>query len=196
MPTLPASRYVVFLSIAAAGCAIDLATKSWIFGRLGMPGYNPPIWLIDEIFGLETSLNEGALFGIGQGKVGLFAALSVVAALGIVYWLFVHGAARDWLLTVSLGSIMAGVCGNFYDRLGLHGLRWPAGYPRHEEGEPVYAVRDWLHFKVDAWNFDWPVFNIADSMLVCGALLLVLHSFLAPPEKAAAAAKAEAADVA
>jgi lipoprotein signal peptidase len=47
-------------------------------------------------------------------------------------------------------------------------------------GEPVYAVRDWLHFEIAAIGFDWPVFNIADSLLVCGAALLFWHALRAP----------------
>ena len=168
MKSVPTSRYVLFFSIALVGCAVDLATKRWIFERLGMPGQNPSIWLWDQVFGFTTSLNAGALFGFGQGQVVLFACLSVVAALGILYWLFVAGAARDLLLTIALGCVMGGIFGNLYDRLGLPGLV--------HNGQTVYAVRDWLHFRVEGL-IDWPIFNIADSLLVCGAGLLVWHAF-------------------
>jgi signal peptidase II len=176
-------RALLFGVIALAGCAVDLVSKSWAFGRLGnlevLPFHHRPIWLVPEIFGFETSLNEGALFGMGQGQVVLFSVLSVIALVGIVYWLFFAGAARDRLLTTALGCVSGGILGNLYDRTGMPGLRWTALVdPRrgHEPGEPVYAVRDWLHFKVDALNFDWPIFNIADSLLVCGALLLLYHA--------------------
>lgn len=176
MKAVPANRYVFFLLIAGLGCALDLATKSWVFGWLGMPG-GKSYWLIDQIFGFTTSLNEGALFGIGQGQVLLFASLSIVAAIGIVYWLFIVGAASDWMLTIALGGVMAGIFGNLYDRLGMPKLIWNfPNPPLHEVGQPVYAVRDWLHFKIDAIGFDWPIFNLADSLLVCGAALLVWHS--------------------
>ena len=174
---VPASRYVVFLLIAAIGCAVDLATKSWLFNWLGMPGQQPSYWIVDQVFGFTISLNEGALFGMGQGRVNLFAILSVIAAIGIVYWLFWSGAAYDWLLTIALGAVTAGIFGNLYDRLGLPGLKWALPDLRgHQIGDPVFAVRDWIHFKIDALKFDWPIFNIADSLLVCGAGLLIWHS--------------------
>src|SRR5688500_3806940 len=104
MQPVPQNRYVVFGAIAVLGCLADLATKKWIFSRLGMPG-GDTIWVIPGIFGFQTSLNQGALFGIGQGMVWLFAVLSIAASIGIVVWLFYYGAARDWLLTVALGAI-------------------------------------------------------------------------------------------
>ncbi len=174
MKAVPASRYVLFAAIAAIGCAVDLLSKRWIFAYLGMPLERPSLWLVDEIFGFTTSLNEGALFGFGQGQGIVFCTLSVAAAVGILYWLFVAGAAQDLLLTVALASVTAGILGNLYDRLGLPGLRWGHDLV-HRGGEPVYAVRDWLHFKIDH-VIDWPIFNIADSLLVCGATLLVWHA--------------------
>lgn len=185
MTAVPWQRYVLFFSLAIGGCAVDLATKDWVFSRYGSPREHPPVWFIDEIFGLETHLNEGALFGIGQGRTSLFASLSIVAAAGVLYWLFVAGAARDRLLTGVLGLVSGGIAGNLYDRLGLPGLLWrPAYCPApHEVGDPVYAVRDFFHFKIDAINFDWAIFNVADALLVCGAGLLVLHALRTPKEK-------------
>lgn len=180
LPSIPLNRYVVFGLLALGGCALDLASKSWIFNRLGMPGSQPPWWLIPGAFCLETSLNEGALFGVGQGRAWLFAALSVVAIVTILGWLFVGKAARSLTLTIALGSISAGILGNLYDRWGLPGLRWNAAYTGHLPGDPVFAVRDWLHVQVDAIGFDFAVFNLADSMLVCGVALFVWHTFRAP----------------
>ena len=174
MKAVPTRRYLLFGGIAALGSMLDLLTKHWIFVRLGMPHHRPSLWLVDEVFGFTTSLNEGALFGIGQGQGLLFSGLSVVAIVGIGYWLFVAQAAHDRLLTIALGAVTGGILGNLYDRLGLPGLKWEAD-SIHHTGEPVYAVRDWLHFKIDHL-IDWPIFNIADSLLVCGAALLVWHA--------------------
>ena len=52
---------------------------------LGMPGTQSPHWIIRGVFGFQTSLNEGALFGIGQGKTWAFVVLSIVAATGILF---------------------------------------------------------------------------------------------------------------
>jgi signal peptidase II len=172
MLRIPRNRYVIFTLLAILGCALDLATKSWVFAwpRLGSGNV---VWLVDGYAGIQRSLNEGALFGMGQGMVWLFAAISVAAAIAIPVWLFRFGAARDLWLTVALGGVLAGVLGNLYDRLGLPGLTWPAAHPR--AGQTVYAVRDWILLQ---WSdqLRWPNFNLADSFLVVGACLLLLHT--------------------
>jgi signal peptidase II len=177
----------LFLFLAVGGCALDLWTKTWIFKLLGMPNTNHPWVLWDGVFSLTTSLNEGALFSIGQGFALGFAVLSIGAALGITYWLAFKGAIREPILVVALGLIMAGIGGNLYDRLGWHGLTWHM--PVERIGQPVYAVRDWLHFcligKDGQVIFNWPVFNLADCYLVVGAGLLFLQSLRNPPTEAA-----------
>jgi signal peptidase II len=112
----------------------------------------------------------------------LFAALSVGAAVGIFVWLFAAGAARDWLLTVALALVTAGIFGNLYDRLGLPGLVW-------NNGQPVHAVRDFILMMIGPWH--WPTYNLADSSLVCGAALLVCHALFAKAEGAARKAEEE-----
>jgi signal peptidase II len=182
MRAVPLNRYLAFLLIAGGGFAADLATKHWMFAWLGMPGeQREPNWLVHNVIGFQTSLNEGALFGMGQGMVWLFALLSVAAAVGVCWWLFVVGAARQWLLTVALAGIMAGILGNLYDRVGLPGLKWNFANNLHNLGDPVFAVRDWILVLIGSYH--WPNFNVADSLLVCGALLLVWHAFFQPAPK-------------
>ncbi len=163
MNGVPLNRWVTFWSIALVGCAIDLWTKHFMFSWLGMPG-GKTYWIIDGIFGWQTSLNQGALFGMGQGMAIWFAALSVLAGVGINYWLFVARAALDRWLTVALGCIMAGVLGNLYDRLGM----W------NPPGIELNAVRDWILFEFR--GHVWPNFNLADTFLVCGAIMLCWHA--------------------
>jgi len=162
------NRAIVFAAIAVIGCLVDLVTKSWIFAWLGLTG--EPHWIWPNYVGLQTTLNRGALFGLGQGMTPVFAVLSIGAAVGIVYWLFARGAARNWLLTIALSLVMGGIFGNLYDRLGF-GLTI--------DGERVYAVRDWILLQAGP-NYRWPNFNIADSLLVCGAALLMWQAFTEP----------------
>jgi signal peptidase II len=181
MKAVPLSRWILFLSIVAGGCALDLASKRWMFDWLGMPRDGRVWWLWKDVAGLQTSLNEGALFGWGQGFWQLFAALSIAAALAILYWLFVAGAAGDLFLTLALSCVSAGIVGNLYDRLGIPSLRWNIGGTLHHAGDQVHAVRDWILVMIGPWH--WPNFNVADSMLVCGAALLLWHAFTLKPQE-------------
>lgn len=184
---VPPNRYVVFCVVAVVGCCVDLATKWWVFRTLGMPG-GDTAWLWPGVIGVQTSLNEGALFGVGQGGAFVFAGLSILAAMGILYWLFRGGAAEDLVLTISLGAIMAGIFGNLYDRLGFPGLLWE-NHPLHQLGEPVYAVRDWILVLI--FGYHWPNFNIADSLLVCGAALLLWQAWRSEPAKSSSVSVAK-----
>jgi signal peptidase II len=175
---VPLNRYLVFFALTIGVCGADLGAKTWMFGWLGL-GHRQPWWIWEGVCGFQTTLNEGALFGMGPGLWPLFAALSVGAAVGILIWLFGAGAARDRLLTVALGFVTGGIFGNLYDRLGLPGLRWPPG-SSHPVGTPVHAVRDYI--LVMFGNWPWPTFNLADSALVCGACLLVIHAFFCKSE--------------
>ncbi len=157
-PRVPLSRWILFWTIAIGGAAFDLITKSLVFARVGEPP-SPPLPLIENILEFRTSFNEGALWGFGRGvpySPQIFAAMSVVAAVAIVWYLFVKGAAHDAKLTAALGLIMAGALGNCHDRI-FYG-----------------HVRDFVYFHVDAVNFSCAIFNFADNMLVIGAASLML----------------------
>jgi signal peptidase II len=191
---LPLNRYVVYITLAVVGAAADLFSKQAIFDWLGVAapfvaGDDPADlarwrgdeqlehlwWLWEGRLGIQTSINTGALFGMGAGRWWLFASLSVLALVGILTWLFAYTAARDRWLNVALGFVSGGILGNLYDRLGLWnnaGLR-----PEFQHG-----VRDWILFVWPESNLaifnPWPNFNIADSLLVTGAIMLVVHAFV------------------
>ena len=168
-------RGIVFAAIACAGLFTDLASKEIVFRGRGLPRPNNEWWFIEGFCGIETSVNHGALFGMGQGWTWLFVSLSLVAAVGIVVWLFAYKAAQDWVLVIALAMIWGGILGNLYDRLGL----WDA------PPEFKYGVRDWILFRFR--QYTWPNFNIADALLVCGAIWLVWHSSGVPEEPPTAA---------
>jgi signal peptidase II len=182
--SVPRNRYFIFASIAALGCAADLITKQLVFAWRGSPHVleRQSIWWLWEPFiGIETAVNTGALFGVGGGWGRFFALLSIAAAIAIPVWLFYFRAATSAWLTVALSCVMAGILGNLYDRLGL----WV------EPGMPAEwssGVRDWILFR---WRqFTWPNFNIADSLLVTGAVMLLWQAFRESPPAAKSAANA------
>ena len=175
-----AGRYALFLFLAGIGCAADLYTKHWVFSQPQLLGGRNAIWWFwDGHVGIQQALNEGAVWGVGKGHTWFFACVSFVFVVAIPVWLFVFGAASSRFLTIALGCILGGVLGNLYDRLGLHGLVWDP-FQVDRVGEKVYAVRDWI---LVAWDFEgggiWPNFNIADSLLVCGAISLFVHAMIA-----------------
>jgi signal peptidase II len=127
-------------------------------------------------------VNHGALFGHGRTVFGwkgntVFALVSVAAALAIICWCLRANTRRDRFLCLALGLILAGTLGNLYDRIVFGG------------------VRDFLYW---FYLVDWPVFNIADCCLVCGAGLLLVQAFFTEPhqvvaEKATSASEQEVA---
>jgi lipoprotein signal peptidase len=116
-------------------------------------------------------VNHGALFGIGPEHNIVFAIISIGAALGIGICSTRRSVAADRLLCVALGLILAGTLGNLYDRIVFHG------------------VRDFLWWH---GGFNWPVFNIADCCLVCGAATLLIQAFFLPEPLPHAAAVQQA----
>src|SRR5262249_42348977 len=113
-------------------------------------------------------VNKGDLFGIGNSGDGLnyvFTILSIAAACFILFCTSRPAVARDRFLCLALGLMLGGTLGNLYDRLVFGG------------------VRDYLHCYYN--THIWPDFNIADCCLVCGAGVLLVHSFFAAePAKA------------
>jgi signal peptidase II len=174
---VPAGRYVLFLLIVATGVAADLWTKQAIFSEHYRASGDHAVthWWIDGVLGIQTSFNGGALFGMFQGGSWWLAGLSVVALGGIAVWLFVCRMATSRLLTVTLGMISAGILGNLHDRVGL-------GYSPMWDEFHRFHVRDWIHFRLEGVKYfdPWPNFNIADSLLVTGALLLFCFAIFSP----------------
>jgi len=177
--------WLIFSLVAGLGCACDLVTKWLVFEWLGGPGERPVFWLWQDRIGFQTTLNEGALFGMGQGLTFLFVIASFIAVIAILVWVFFQNAGNDLWLAWAAGAICGGILGNLYDRLGLPGLRWEEGwigFSAHRVGEPVYAVRDFILVMIGRWP--WPTFNIADSLLVVGVTLLVIRAIFCPTPEA------------
>lgn len=174
MNRVPPGRYALFWTLAVVGAVLDLGSKSLAFSLIGephdgMPGPSVAIWA--NKLSLTTSYNRGALWGFGHRVPGanhIFAALSVLAAVAFLVWLFWYGAAHSRSVTVALGFMMAGTVGNCYDRILLRQVR-------------DFVFIEWIN---------WPVFNVADSLLVCGAIILIWQAmFVDLPQSRQSAAQ-------
>lgn len=152
----------MFLFAAAALVALDQLTKVWAVNTYPLNGPSVPIGLG---FHFTYTQNTGAAFGIlqrGPTATLLLGVLSAVVALGILIFLLRRGRTLPRVQLVAFTLILAGAVGNMIDRFRF-------GY-----------VRDFIHFYLP--NFNFPVFNVADSCVVIGAGLLIVASFFERPK--------------
>lgn len=137
--------------------------------------------LIPHIANLKLTVNQGAVFGIGQGQRWIFVVASVVA-MGVLTYLFLQ-SGQSRLQQIILGMLLAGVIGNLVDRAMF-------GYVR----DMIFGLPtlEWSDLR-DSWPqehvFPW-IFNVADILLCVGVALVLLMSFL-PEKKPSTEAAAE-----
>lgn len=172
-------KLVVFGLIFPVVLALDLVTKKWALDTLQIQS--------SELFGglvpLTLAYNKGAAFGmsIGEDSRWFFIPVTLVALvlLGVLYR---QAERRDYLRIVSISLVVAGAVGNLYDR-----VRWDRG------------VVDFLG-PIDLGFWLFPIFNVADMAITCGAILLAISFWLEErqermqEEAAARAAAATASD--
>jgi signal peptidase II len=132
---------------------LDLASKEWALATIAPVGRIE----VTSFFNLVMVWNHGISFGMLQtdGELGrwLLIALALAICVILVFWL-----RKEYRLppTVAIWLILAGAIGNVIDRV-RHG-----------------AVVDFLDFH--AFGYHWPAFNVADSSIVVGAVILVVDS--------------------
>jgi signal peptidase II len=156
-------KYMFVLSIAALIVALDQATKWYIRHTVGL---YESIVVIDSLFHITHVRNSGGAFGLFAGahaawRLPFFLSVSVVAVVGLLAFVRRVGV-RQRLLLFALGAILGGALGNFVDRM--------------VSGE----VTDFLDFHWHGWY--WPAFNVADSFITTGMVILLLYSLLVRDE--------------
>ena len=102
-----------FWIVVVLGLTIDLWSKEWAFQTLRQGGRRV---LIPDVLEFQTTLNPGALFGIGAGHTEIFLIASVLA-LVLVLWMFAQSSPRQRIMQIALGALLAGALGNMYDRV-------------------------------------------------------------------------------
>lgn len=135
----------------------DQATKWLVEHKMHLYESIP---VIDGFFYLTSHRNRGAAFGILQDKIWLFVSITLIVIGFVIYYLWQLKEEKNPGMSTAFALILGGAVGNLIDRLRL--------------GEVV----DFLHFQFGAYQF--PIFNIADSSIVIGVLLLLVMTFMSP----------------
>ncbi|GAA4845133.1 signal peptidase II [Kitasatospora terrestris] len=146
-------RVGVLLVVALLAYLIDLGSKLLVVARL--EGH-AAIRVIGDLMNFQVIRNPGAAFGMGQAMTVVFTAIA--AAVIVVIWRIARKLySLPW--AIALGLLLGGALGNLTDRL----FRSPGVFRGH--------VVDFISVQ------HFAVFNLADSAIVCGGILVVLLSF-------------------
>lgn len=189
-PFRSSTALVLFFGVCALGLAVDLFSKVYSFQHLVIEQTTLPngqilvdsreVKFIPGVLHFHATTNQGAVFGIGQGKRWLFVIVSIGAIAFLTYLFALSG--DQWFYQLLLGMLLAGVLGNMYDRISY-------GYVR----DMLYALPGWHWSDLlgkpsdpSSWRnsqvFPW-IFNVADSLLCVGVFLMLCYSFFSRPEK-------------
>jgi signal peptidase II len=147
-----------WLGLSAVVIALDLYTKHLVQAAFAYGEH----FSVTSFFDLVLFYNEGAAFSFLAGAGGwqrlLFSAFAIIASAVIIHLLRKHPEQKLFCFALSL--ILGGALGNLYDRLTL-------GH-----------VVDFLYFHYQAWY--WPAFNVADSAISVGVVLLLWDGLKKP----------------
>jgi signal peptidase II len=147
--------------------AADLVTKTIALRTLE---HEPVHVVVPGVLQFRLIFNSGAAFSIGTGMTFVF---TIIAAAVVVVIIRTARKLNSLPWAITLGMMLGGALGNLTDRL----LRWPSGFGRSTQFQG--HVVDFI--EVLPGNFPlidyFPVFNIADSSIVCGGILAVILSW-------------------
>jgi len=144
-----------WLALATLVLVLDQASKAWVLASFRLMESQ----IVTPFFNLVFVFNSGAAFSFLAGAGGWQKWFFVVLALGISLWLLslLRRHAQERLLSAALSLILGGAIGNVIDRLRFD------------------AVVDFLDFHVAGYH--WPAFNVADSAITVGVVLMLWHQF-------------------
>ena len=151
--TTPRGRLLpVVLGVALAVLLLDVITKVWVVAALSG---KHRVTVVPHVLWLDLVRNPGAAFSLGTGTTIVFTGVAIIVSVVIVRTATRLGS-RGW--AIALGMMLGGALGNLMDRI----FRAPGPLRGH--------VVDFIELP------HWPVFNVADSSVVCAAILMVLLS--------------------
>lgn len=140
---------------------IDQITKLLVLSNLR--GRSPVI-IIENLLSFAYVENRGAAFGILQNKKWFFVLVTIISVIILLYILISQYKTMSMWLLVALSLILGGTIGNFIDRMRL-------GF-----------VVDFISVRI-LNRFNFAVFNLADSFIVIGAIMLMLYILFLEPKR-------------
>lgn len=192
-PKAPMGRHVAMLLVVIFLIALDLWSKSAVFAwmdtldaanRFGVSERGQARYSIaGDWLGFMLNLNYGAAFGQGSGAQGILVGGRCFASLFLAFLIWRTPTGQRVYLT-ALVLILSGALGNLYDNLYFEPHDGLVGFVADR---PFGPVRDFIDVYFARWDWHFPTFNVADSCISVGAVLLLISGFFAPrPVKAPA----------
>ena len=149
----PARRNdLLMVALGAFVILLDQLTKSWIVQYFDTGEPKAPISVLGDVLQIIYVHNTGVAFSLFEGQTLKFIFIAIaLCVICVLYWRSREDGSL--LLKLTFGLILGGAIGNLLDRFTRH-----------------YVV-DFIHFQIPQ-RFDWPVFNVADSAISIGVVLL------------------------
>jgi len=151
-------KHVIFLITLLLVVGLDQISKIYVSSVMSLHASHP---VIDGFFNITYVRNPGAAFGFLANAAPMFRSLFLIvvsaAAIVMILWFLAKNKSAGMFLTFALSLILGGAVGNLLDRIRFG------------------SVVDFLDFYIASWH--WPAFNVADSAISVGAVLLIVEMF-------------------
>jgi len=146
---------LTIFSVGSLVLLLDRISKTWVLDNLNLYESWTPIPALAPFFTFFHATNTGMSFGMFRGGGEILKIVAAVAVVAILFYSIRKGHS-SWIVNISLGLMLGGAAGNLYDRL-------------------VYGhVIDFISLHIpDVFRF--ATFNVADSSLVVGTIILATY---------------------
>jgi signal peptidase II len=155
----PPRRLGILIGVALLALALDVTSKVLVVANLEG---REPVTVLRGVLYFDVSRNSGAAFSMATGMTWVFSLVAVGVAVAII-WVSPRLRSTGW--AIGLGLVLAGALGNLVDRI----FRAPGPLRGH--------VVDFISV-FRPWGGAFAIFNLADSSITVGAVLIVLLGML------------------
>jgi signal peptidase II len=158
-----------FLIITILAVLADQFSKTVLI-RLLSPGESVPV--LGDFFRLTLILNPGGVFGTRLGSQNFYTFISLLT-IGVTLWFFLKTGTKENSFRIGLCLVLGGAVGNLIDRFRFGEVVDFLDFDFFNISLPPTRI---AFFKFPGFYLDrWPVFNLADSFVLIGMALIILH---------------------